>query len=335
MKAGFAAGVLAMLLCAEVFAVDPRAAPAPQAAADPVASLVNQGQALFKAQRYDEALAAYNLALELKPHNASLWAIRGFAYANMQPPNLPAARHDFDKAIGIDPNQSTAYFNRAILSRMAGQEAAFQADMRKAAELGNPGAQQILQREAAAQSAAARNPNPPPQARNASARNSPAEAAAPGGNAVEPLSNGLSMRWDRDTVKKKFGAPKAGWISCEMDYGSFGVHQCYGPNSMRVFLNSPDIRLASGIGVGSGKAEVARVFGNADQPALGPYKLKFAYNGNRVSAITIDYDAPSRDAGPQTAAAADRDRNNFYMNQQQLQNRLDQNGTIGYNPFRN
>ena len=49
---------------------------------------------------------------------------------------------------------------------------------------------------------------------------------------VEPISNGLSLRWLRNEILQKFGEPKAGWSSCEMDYGGFAIHKCYGPEGL-------------------------------------------------------------------------------------------------------
>lgn len=124
------------------------------------------------------------------------------------------------------------------------------------------------------------------------------------GNAVEPISNGLSLRWERNDIRQKFGEPKAGWLSCEMDYGSFAIHKCYGPDSARVWIHAPNIRLSSGIGVGSSKADVARVFGNPNGAKSGPYKLDFSYNGERVSAIKIDWDAPAGGASAQAPTSS-------------------------------
>ena len=111
------------------------------------------------------------------------------------------------------------------------------------------------------------------------------------GNAVEPISNGLSLRWGNNEVRQEFGEPQASSISCEMNYGAFKFEKCYGPSSSRLYIYGPDVKLSSGIGVGSSKAEVASVFGNSYGSKLGPYALDFKYSGDRVSRISIDYDA--------------------------------------------
>lgn len=124
------------------------------------------------------------------------------------------------------------------------------------------------------------------------------------GNAVEPISNGLLLRWGSNEVRQQFGEPEPSFISCEMNYGAFKFEKCYGPNSSRLYIYGPDVKLSSGIGVGSSKADVASVFGNSYGSKLGPYTLNFKYNGDRVSRISIDYDARADSAGGQTPASS-------------------------------
>ncbi len=122
----------------------------------------------------------------------------------------------------------------------------------------------------------------------------PAEPASPkpgktrSGNNVEPLSNGLLLNMERNEIRQKFGAPKASWVACQMDYGSFSADLCYGPRIARLFITSPGVTLSSGIGVGSSKADVARVFSNPYGLTTGQYILDFSYNGDKVSKIKID-----------------------------------------------
>jgi len=123
------------------------------------------------------------------------------------------------------------------------------------------------------------------------------------GNAVEPISNGLSLRWGSNEIRQKFGDPKPTWTSCEMGYVGFQFEKCYGPGSSRLFIDGPDVRLSSGIGVGSSKADVERVFSNWAGATMGPYKLEFSYNGDRLSKIRIDYDASVDSAGGQAPAS--------------------------------
>ena len=110
-------------------------------------------------------------------------------------------------------------------------------------------------------------------------------------NSVEPISNGLSLRWGSNEVRQQFGEPEPSSISCAMNYGVFKFEQCYGTSSSRLYINGPDVKLSSGIGVGSSKADVASVFGNSYGSKLGSYTLDFKYSGDRVSRISIDYDA--------------------------------------------
>lgn len=121
------------------------------------------------------------------------------------------------------------------------------------------------------------------------------------GDAIEPISNGLILSMTRDEVRSRFGVPprRAGFPSCDMAFEDFRVDTCYGGKHVsRMYLTSPRVRLNSGIGVGSSRAEVARAFGNPDGGAGGPYKIAFQYSGDRVSTVKIDYNPePPQAAG--------------------------------------
>lgn len=165
------------------------------------------------------------------------------------------------------------------------------------------------------------------------ATNLPVDFASAAGNGVEPISNGLSLEWSSDEIRQRFGEPASRMTRCEMNYGAFQIEKCYGPDSSRLYLYDGSVRLSSGIGVGSSRNEVARVFNNPVGATVGPYKLEFRYAGDRVSRIRVDYErAAAKAAG---SAATNRAINNFYSNQQTLQNHMDRNGTIGWNPHRN
>lgn len=133
----------------------------------------------------------------------------------------------------------------------------------------------------------------PAQSSNRQPYRAPASAQsgnARNGNAVEPLSNGLLLTMERNEVRQKFGdAPRrGGFPSCDMAYGNFRVDMCYGPHISRLYISGRGLTLNSGIGVGSSKADVARVFGNPYGLTSGQYKLDFAYDGERVSSIKIE-----------------------------------------------
>jgi hypothetical protein len=121
----------------------------------------------------------------------------------------------------------------------------------------------------------------------ATRRYTSSQPVIPTGDLVAPLSNGLSLHWGLNQVRQKFGQPKLGG-SCELNYGNFVVSQCGGSPS--VLINAADVRLRSGVGIGTDRAEVERVFGaNPYDPTVGLYRLVFSYMGNNVSAISIVY----------------------------------------------
>lgn len=256
--------------------------------------LIAKGNALYKERRFGEALVAYTQAVDANPNSDVALTNRGIAYASLGPDNYAAARNDFDKATSLNPNNGNAFFSRALLNKRTGQQQAYLDDLNSAARLGHDKAQAQL---AAAPAAAAADQQAPPPRAEASAPIAPPAPVAHGGNPVEPLSNGLSFRWERNDIRQRFGEPKPGWVKCEMDYGDFAIHKCYGPGSARVFIHSPRIALNSGISVGSAKSEVARVFGNPFGSTSGPYKLDFQYNGERVAHIKIDWDGAAAESG--------------------------------------
>lgn len=302
------------------------AAPMKSRAEPPEKAHILKGNALFKEGRYADAIAAYTSAIDANPGNDGAWYNRGLAYAKTGPSGLAAAHEDLSRAIELNPRNDRAFYARAFVNRNGGREQYHLQDMDMAAQLGHEKAQSYMN------ALAAQRP-----------QNRPSEAAPPapnpsgnaGGNPVEPFSNGLAMAMTPQDIKQRFGDPgrRGGFASCDMFFPDFRVSTCYGQGNRTVYLSAPGVRLNSGIGVGSSKADAARVFGNPFGGTMGPYKLDLSYAGDRVANIKIEYSAPA--AGNQGASSADLARNNHYMNMQQLNNRMNQNGTIGYNPFRN
>lgn len=115
-----------------------------------------------------------------------------------------------------------------------------------------------------------------------------------GGNPVEPISNGVAMNMARDEVKQRFGEPgrRAGFPSCVMHFPDFTAETCGQDKRVsRLYLSGPGVTLSGGLRVGSSRADVASVFGNAFGGETGPYRVGVAYSGDRVSSIKIDYQA--------------------------------------------
>ncbi len=66
-----------------------------------------------KLGRWEEALEAYEQALELDPDNATYWVDKGVALARLgRPPEDRLAA--YDAALAHNPNDATAWNNRGI-----------------------------------------------------------------------------------------------------------------------------------------------------------------------------------------------------------------------------
>lgn len=91
------------------------------------------GSALFAAQRYTEAIAAYTKAIETIPRDARIYKHRGLAQAKLG--NAQQAYKDLSKAIELDPQDAITYNQRGIASFTAGNVPAALKDFTKAIEL--------------------------------------------------------------------------------------------------------------------------------------------------------------------------------------------------------
>lgn len=129
-------------------------------------------------------------------------------------------------------------------------------------------------------------------------------------NPVEPLSNGLSLAMTGPEIKKAFGAPtERTYDARTFGYAGFSVNTGGRRQEIWHLTLKKGVRLSSGIGVGSSRADVEKVFGAADEATAGRYKLTFAYAGDAVSRIRIDpangsFAAEGAAEAPAAAAAA-------------------------------
>ena len=80
-----------------------------QAAAD---TLVHEGNELFRAQRFGEAAARFERAVNVFPHHAIGWKGLGHALLCMGKPH--EAARAFDQAIGLSPGSATALWGGAL-----------------------------------------------------------------------------------------------------------------------------------------------------------------------------------------------------------------------------
>jgi len=73
-------------------------------------SLLQQGNNYLDAQRYQDALTAYDKAITIKANSVDLWINRGDALASLG--RNEEALTSYEKAIAIQPNQDEAWFNK-------------------------------------------------------------------------------------------------------------------------------------------------------------------------------------------------------------------------------
>ncbi|HSD90977.1 MAG TPA: suppressor of fused domain protein [Kofleriaceae bacterium] len=88
-----------------------------QAAAD---TLVHEGNELFRAERFGEAAARFERAVNVFPHHATGWKGLGHALLCMGRPHEAASA--FDQAIGLSPGSATALWGGALAHAEVGNK---------------------------------------------------------------------------------------------------------------------------------------------------------------------------------------------------------------------
>jgi len=73
---------------------------------------LEQGKEHFKGGNLDQAMTAYNKAIELDPKQAQFYNNRGGAYRELN--HYDEAIADFNRALELNPNYANAYYNRAV-----------------------------------------------------------------------------------------------------------------------------------------------------------------------------------------------------------------------------
>lgn len=87
---------------------------------------LQEGNAYSQANRYEEALAAYEQAIRLEPNYARSYLNKGEALSKLR--RYSDALAAFDQAIRLDPNYARSYHNRGdVLSKLGQHEAAISA----------------------------------------------------------------------------------------------------------------------------------------------------------------------------------------------------------------
>ena len=100
------------------------------------------GRQAIDANRWNEALNAYDKAIELNPNDASAYNNRGLAYSNLG--KYKQAILSYDRAIELNPKDADAYYNRGNAYNRLGNTIYANQDLKIAAKLGNIFAQKSL-----------------------------------------------------------------------------------------------------------------------------------------------------------------------------------------------
>ncbi|MDD1752264.1 MAG: tetratricopeptide repeat protein [Methanotrichaceae archaeon] len=80
-----------------------------------------KGSALEKLGKDDEAIMAFDKALDLDPNFATAWSGKGFALQNLSKDD--EAKAAFDKALSLDPKSATAWFGKSFALQKLGKDA--------------------------------------------------------------------------------------------------------------------------------------------------------------------------------------------------------------------
>lgn len=102
----------------------------------------DKGYAAAIAERWEEALVAFNKAIELDPKNAKAYYNRGNACGKLG--NYSQAIKDYNKAIELDPKYAAAYNNRGFTYDNLGDKQRANQDFKTAARLNYKNAQDRL-----------------------------------------------------------------------------------------------------------------------------------------------------------------------------------------------
>jgi len=80
---------------------------------------VNQGLTLYNQEKYDEAIQAYDKAIELDPNYAAPWNNKGIALGILG--KYDEALVCFDEAIRLDPKYAEAWYNKGVVLEVQGK----------------------------------------------------------------------------------------------------------------------------------------------------------------------------------------------------------------------
>jgi tetratricopeptide (TPR) repeat protein len=103
------------------------------ATAETAATCYRRGHKLLDDGQFDDAIQQLDEAIRLDATLALAYNARGFAHYRLK--HYPEALADFNVAIQLNPAYANAFLNRSVVRRASGDTAAADADAAKAREL--------------------------------------------------------------------------------------------------------------------------------------------------------------------------------------------------------
>jgi len=105
----------------------------------------NGGYALMTSGLFEEAIEAFNGAINLDPNVAGFYTMRGYCYCKIE--KYREALEDLKKAIELDPEDAQNYSFRGAVLGIIGNQALALENVKVAASMGDRKAQEILKRK--------------------------------------------------------------------------------------------------------------------------------------------------------------------------------------------
>jgi tetratricopeptide (TPR) repeat protein len=94
-----------------------------------------QGRYLSEQENFEQAVQAFNQAIEIDPTHALALNARGYAQLRLH--NFQGAIDDCSRAIRLNASYANAYLNRSVARKAMGDVGGARDDQHRAAELGS------------------------------------------------------------------------------------------------------------------------------------------------------------------------------------------------------